>query len=319
MAAMSAEQKESTIREAILDLVAYFAVFGLPVHQDRLISLLSVRASHLAILTIAQQMVDDGKLIHIEDAYGLANVHYADIEQMRMHCEYLLRKAHRVGKLVGLIPFVKAVCVMNSVAIGHANEDSDIDLLIVTTPGRIFIANSVLTKLFSLIRIIETSEHRASRFSLNMLLTTRGVVFEKDIMQENEPDLVYRMMTVVPVYGERRWYEVLRASSYLKAAVPNYLWPTGNRTIDRSGWKLFDRLDDRGYRTHLKRTSRQKKNLQPEAFIRVRPDIINLQADDATKAIAAQWRKLRGRVERSTSKRNHLRPSSAIRRSQEKS
>ncbi|MDQ5944006.1 MAG: hypothetical protein QG658_72 [Patescibacteria group bacterium] len=291
---MNAQDKEQTIREAILDMVAYFGIFGLPVTNERLVGLLSVKASHLAVQSIAQDMVRSGELVMVEDCYGLAGVEYRGIEMMAMRREALMRKAHRVGRIIGLLPFIKAVSVINSVAIGNVHEDSDIDLLIVTTPGRVFVAKGLLWKVFHWLRIIETEERKAGQFSLGMFLTTRGVMFERDIMQENEPDLVYRLMTVEPVYGARRWYEILRASPYMKAAVPNYIWPTGNRTIDRSGWKMFDRLDDRGYRIHLKHTSTQKKNLLPEAFVRVRPDIINLHALDQTRDIAQRWRKLRG-------------------------
>lgn len=291
---MNAQDKEQTIREAILDMVAYFGIFGLPVANERLVSLLSVKASHLAVQSIAQDMVQSGELIMVEDKYGLAGVEYRGLELMAMRREELMAKARRVGRIIGLLPFIKSVCVINSVAIGNVHEDSDIDLLIITTPGRVFVAKGLLWKVFHWLRIIETEEHKAGQFSLGMFLTTRGVVFERDIMHQNEPDLVYRLMTVEPVYGARRWYEVLRASPYMKAAVPNYIWPTGNRTIDRSGWKLLDRLDDRGYRIHLKHTSQQKKNLQPEAFVRVRPDIINLHALDRTREIAERWHKLRG-------------------------
>lgn len=291
---MNADLKEATIREAILDVVAYFAVFKVPVSNERLISLIPVRANHLAIQAVAHDLVAEGELQMAGDGYGLSSVSYGGIEAMRMRQDLLMSKARRVGRLVGVLPFVKAVCVVNSVAIGNVRDDSGIDLVIMTTPGRIFVTKGLLWKLFTWLRLIETRDEKAGKYSLRLFMTTRGVMFEKDIMYENVPDLVFRLMTITPVYGAQRWYEILRASTYLKAAVPNYIWPTGNRTIDRSGWKWLDRLDDRGYRIHLKHTSRQQKHLKPEAFVRVRPDIINLHAVDRTREIAEQWHKLRG-------------------------
>ncbi len=294
MDSMNADLKEATIREGILDLVAYFAVFRVPVSNERLISLLSVKANHLAIQSVAQDLVVSGDLQMVGDEYGLSGVQYGGVAAMKLRQELLMRKARRVGRLMGALPFVKAVCVVNSVAIGNVHDDSGIDLVVMTTPGRIFVAKGLLWKIFTWLRLIETSREKAGKYSLRLFVTTRGVVFEKDIMYENVPDLVFRLMTTTPVYGAQRWYEILRASPYLKAALPNYIWPTGNRTIDRSGWKWLDRLDDRGYRIHLKHTSRQEKHLKPEAFVRVRPDIINLHAVDQTRAIAEQWHKLRG-------------------------
>lgn len=291
---MNADLKEATIREAILDLVAYFAIFRVPVSNERLVGLLPVKANHLAIQSVAQDLVDNGDLRMVGEEYGLGAVHYGGVEAMKQRQELLMRKARRVGRLMGVLPFVKAVCIMNSVAIGNVHDDSGVDLVVVTTPGRIFVAKGLFWKLFTWLRLIETPDEKPGTYSLRLFVTTRGVVFEKDIMHENVPDLVFRLMTTAPVYGAQRWYEILRANPYLKAALPNYIWPTGNRTIDRSGWKWLDRLDDRGYRIHLKHTSRQEKHLKPEAFVRVRPDIINLHAVDQSRAIAEQWHKLRG-------------------------
>jgi predicted nucleotidyltransferase len=150
--------------------------------------------------------------------------------------------------VIGKLPFVKAVCVVNSVAIGNVHEDSDIDLLIVTTPGRVFVAKGFLWKALKILKLLETEDKKAGQFSLGMVLTTRGVIFERDIMRENIPHLIYWLMTAVPVYGQRRWQEVLQASPYVRQHAPNYLWPKGGRSIDRAGTKWLDSLDDRGYK-----------------------------------------------------------------------
>lgn len=291
---MNAQDKEKSIREAILDMVAYFAVFGLPVSEDRLNALLAVKASHLAVLAITRDMVANGELIKIEDYYGLADVRYVNLQKKQTQRDYLLARAGKLAGVIGKLPFVKAVCVVNSVAIGNVHEDSDIDLLIVTTPGRVFVAKGFLWKTLKILKLLETEDKKAGQFSLGMVLTTRGVIFERDIMRENNPHLIYWLMTAVPVYGQRRWQEVLQASLYVRQHAPNYLWPKGGRSIDRAGTKWLDSLDDRGYRIHLRHTSRQEKNLRDEAFVRVRPDIINLHAVDRSRAIAEAWQKQRG-------------------------
>lgn len=291
---MNAQDKEQTIREAILDMVAYFAVFGLPVSTDRLNALLCVKASHLAVQAMTREMAEAGDLARVNDDFGLPGVRYADLHKTQAHREYLIRRARKLARVLAKLPFIKAVCVVNSVAIGNVHEDSDIDLLIVTTPGRVFVAKGLLWKTLGWAKLLETEEKKAGQFSLGMFLTTRGVMFERDIMHENDPHLIYWLMTAVPVYGERRWYEILQASPYVRLHAPNYLWPKGGRTIDRAGMKWMDSLDDRGYKIHLRHTSKQVKNLQPEAFVRVRPDIINLHALDESGAIAEAWQKLRG-------------------------
>ncbi len=295
---MNADTKQAEVRTALLDVLAYFAIFDLLVSLERLNNLLRVRASHLAVQAGLRELIAERVVMRIGDEYGLAGRRYQRVEWRRAHRDVLLARARRLGQLVGWLPFVKSVLVVNSVAIGHVHEDSDIDLLIVTTPGRIFVTKGLLWQVLRLTRQLETVERKAGRFSLGLFLTVRGVPFERDIMKRNEPDLVNRLMTAVPVYGARRWYEMLQASPFIKQRVPNYIWPRGGRTIDRSGWRRLDALDDRGYRTHLKHTSQQPHNQTAAAFVRIRPDIINLHAQDKTTWIGEQYDKIREGVDK---------------------
>ncbi len=289
---MNTETKQTDVRASVLDIITYFAVFGLPVSLERLNALLGVKASHLAVIAAVRELMNDKIIRRIGDDYGLKRRQYKNLAEQSSHRAHLLEKAKRIARWIGLLPFVKSIVVINSVAIGNVHKDSDIDLLIVTTPGRIFVAKGFIWQIMKLFRILETEEKKAGQFSLGMWLTTRGILFERDIMKVNTPHLKYLLLTAVPVYGERRWYEVLQSSLYIRSLVPNRLWPRGGPTIDRSGWRFLDDIDDRGYRIHLKHTSQQPKNQAPEAFVRIRPDIINLHALDKSEEIARKWEKL---------------------------
>lgn len=194
---------------------------------------------------------------------------------------------------MGLLPFVKSVVVVNSTAYGNVHNESDIDLFLITSPNRIFLTKGILMYALKLLRQLEDQYVSAGRFSLGMFLTTKGVKMEKDMMKTNEPDLVYRMITGIPVYGSSTWYGLLKKDIYLSSRLPNYIWPKHDPRIYGLGWSWLDSLDDIGYKRHLKHTSSQAKSHHPEAFIRVRPDIINLHHKDATTGIAEKWLKIR--------------------------
>lgn len=292
---MQVDLKEAAIREAILDMVAYFAVFHMSVTEERLVNLLSVRTSHLAVRASIRQLMTEKRLKKLEDgSYAWPGRRYDNLKAKSLKRAQLLKKARSYGRWMGHLSFIKAVVVVNSVAVGNVTPESDIDLLVVTTPGRVFVAKGILWRALKILGQLETAEVSAGQFSLGMFLTTRGVKVERDLMKVNDPHLVYWLMTGEPVYGARRWYELLQGSSYIRDRMPNYIWPKGGASIDRAGWGWLDSWDNRGYRIHLKHTSQQKKNLLPAAFVRIRPDIINLHALDKSANIAEQWQKIRG-------------------------
>ena len=293
MSIHKAELKERSVREAILNLLAYFAVWNLRLDFDTLYSYLQVRSGQLMVKKQLESLIRQGKVKLVGDGYGLAKHKYPAQDKMATNQIRLMKKAKKWGRAIGTIPFIKAVVVINSTAYGNVHKESDIDLFIITTPNRIFLAKGMLMYLLKIMRQLEDQYNSAGRFSLGMFLTTKGAKMEKDMMKVNEPDLVYRMITGIPVYGSGVWYEILKNDPYLSSRLPNYVWPKINNRIYASGITLLDKLDAIGYKRHLKHTASQAKSHHPDAFIRVRPDIINLHHKGTSAQIDEKWLKIR--------------------------
>jgi len=229
----------------------------------------------------------------IDNLFGLKGYKYTSQKIPRARRAALIKKAQRWSLLMRLIPAVKSIVVINSVAYGNVHKDSDIDLFIVTSPNRIFLTKGFLMYFLKLIKQLEDQQVSAGRFSLGMFVTTKGVKLEKDMMKVNNPDLAPRMITGIPVYGADTWYGILKNDPYMQAQLPNYIWPKTSIRIYGSGIKLLDKLDDIGYRRHLSHTASQPKTHHPDAFIRVRPDIINLHHKGTSAQIAEKWQTIR--------------------------
>jgi len=288
-----AAQKERAVREAILNLLSYYAIWKVPIEFDRLYDGLQIRAGQLMVRKQLDTLIRQKKVRLIDGRYGLAKQSYSSQRKLQPHHTKLIRKARRWGRAIGALPFVKAVVVVNSVAIGNIHQDSDIDLFIITSPNRIFITKGFLMYTLKLLRQLEDQYTSAGRFSLGMFLTTKGAKMERDMMKVNEPHLVNWLITAVPVYGAPLWYDVLRSSDYLSSRLPNYSWPKAPNRIYGLGWSWIDKLDEIGYKRHLKHTASQAKSHHPDAFIRVRPDIINLHHKGTSAQIAEKWLKIR--------------------------
>lgn len=278
---------------SVLDLLAYFAVFHLPLAEVEINQLLPIKTSHLAVRDVIKDLIKKEKIRIIGDHLGLKGIKYPNRDKQLKRQAKLLAKAKRWSYLFRLLPYVKSVVVVNSVSFGNIHETSDIDLLVVTKPNRAYIAKGTLMYGLRLFGQLETATKSAGKFSLGMFLTTAGVNSQKDIMKQNNPHLLYWLAMAKPVYGASIWYGLLKKDKYTFESLPSYVWPSTDIHVYANGLYLFDRLDDRGYRVHLKHTSRQPKAHTNQAFIRVRPDIINLHALDKSDEIAAKYRQIR--------------------------
>jgi len=293
MSIARAQLKEKEVSRSIIDLLAYFAVMNIRIDFDTLYSYLPIRTGHLVVKKQLRSLIRQGKVQCIDNLFGLKGYKYTSQKIPRARRAALIKKAQRWSLLMRLLPAVKSIVVINSVAYGNVHKDSDIDLFIVTSPNRIFLTKGLLMYFLKLIKQLEDQQVSAGRFSLGMFITTKGVKLEKDMMKVNNPDLAPRMITGIPVYGADTWYGILKNDPYLQAQLPNYIWPKTSIRIHGSGIKLLDRLDDIGYRRHLSHTASQPKTHHPDAFIRVRPDIINLHHKGTSAQIAEKWQTIR--------------------------
>lgn len=293
MSIAQAQLKEKQVSESILDLLAYFAVMNIRLDFDMLYSYLSIKTGHLVVKKQLRSLMRQGKVQCIDNLFGLKGYKYTSQKIPRAHRAILLKKARHWSRLIRLVPAVKSIVVINSVAYGNVHSGSDIDLFIVTSPNRIFLTKGFLMYFLKLIKQLEDQQVSAGRFSLGMFVTTKGVKLEKDMMKVNNPALAPQMITGIPVYGADIWYGILKNDPYLQAHLPNYIWPKTSIRIHGSGIKLLDKLDDIGYRRHLSHTASQPKTHHPDAFIRVRPDIINLHHKGTSAQIAERWLSIR--------------------------
>jgi hypothetical protein len=287
------ERTERRVEKAILQLAAYYAVFGMPLSEAEANSYLGIKTGHLAIREALRQLCDDGKLELDDDGfYRLSGQTYHHRELTNRRQAALLARARRWGKFFALLPFVKCVVVVNSSGIGNVRADSDIDLLIVTKPNRIYITKGILMYGLKLLGQLENSKNKAGRFSLGMFLTTAGLNWQRDVMAVNDPHLAYWLMLAKPVYGANIWFELLKSSPYVAETFPNYVWPKSNIRVYSGGLSYLDKLDNKGYRQHLKHTAGQPKMHTKEAFVRVRPDVLNLHALDQSSKIARRFKRI---------------------------
>lgn len=78
------------------------------------------------------------------------NILHKNKAASKSYSAILLNKAHLYSKYWSYLPFVKEVYVCNSVAIGNANNNSDIDLLIISQKNSMFLARLVWMLFFYL-------------------------------------------------------------------------------------------------------------------------------------------------------------------------
>lgn len=109
-------------------------------------------------------------------------------------------RARRVARLVACLPFVRGIAVCNSLGFQMVHEDSDIDLFIIASPGRVWSARWWVTGVLALLRMRPGEAQRdpvcVSFFVDEHIEDVSNLMIERDVY------FYYWLRALMPVYGD---------------------------------------------------------------------------------------------------------------------
>lgn len=137
--------------------------------------------------------------------------------------EQKMKIARRGIKKLAKVPFVRAVFVCNTVAMGFADEDSDIDVFIIVKKGRIWLARFLATLALSLFGLRRTKTKIKNRICLSFYLSDDSLNLEK-IAVKDDIYLIYWIDNLIPVYDPHNLHQsILQANRWVRKYLPNGL------------------------------------------------------------------------------------------------
>lgn len=213
----------------------------------------------------------------------------------------LWKKTRRHAFWWQMIPFVKCVCVCNSLAMGTARGESDIDLFIITKKDRMFLARA----LFSFwMHITGTRRHGnkiKKRFCLSFWISEDGMDMSK-IAFKDDIYLHYWLATLKPVYGKETYNTFMnvnkafldrfknRKKSYRKALMRDVPTCTNWRTLWENIFettKLAPWLEGICRNHQLKRARKRYEKLGKPFGIVITDTMLKFHDNDIRKDISS--------------------------------
>lgn len=149
--------KSLSLNHAILSTISFFDALSYPLTVPEIEESMLFFPDSVRTMTIINELNSLCFQGHIESSYGMYVLKgRADIIEERLAkyapCEEKYRIARRVSRILAHIPFVRMICVVNSLAISNAQEDSDIDFFIVVKKNHIWFTRFFVVALLDMIR-----------------------------------------------------------------------------------------------------------------------------------------------------------------------
>ncbi len=204
----------SDIKKNILATLAYFDVFNYPLTQSEVFLFLGSRYDH-ATFYDALKSLSAGRFIYqFGDFFTLKND--AGLAERRTKgnrkAAELIKVAEGVGRLLVRFPYVRGIGISGSLSKNFADEQSDIDLFVITAANRLWIARTLM-HLFKKLTFLVNKQHL---FCMNYFIDEQGLeIIEKNIYTATE------IATLIPLEGDTVFEQFFLANAWNRVYLPN--------------------------------------------------------------------------------------------------
>jgi len=138
-------------------------------------------------------------------------------------------RAVRYAKVVASLPSVRLVALTGSLAVGAADEEADVDLLVITDDGRLWLSRALT------IGVVRLAAARDLKLCPNYFVTDSGVE-----LAERDRFTAHELAQLVPICGPAAYRDLLERNAWYREFLPNHPGYTGS--IEEPGPQLVRRL-----------------------------------------------------------------------------
>lgn len=203
-------QSLTALGRAVLESVAYSDVFDFPVTVAEVHRSLPIAAS---VAEVEAKLASLPEIARIGQHHVLAGSEALIATRARraQASRRLMRQAQAYGGVIARLPFVRMVAVTGSLAVDNAEDGDDIDYLIVTAPGRVWLARALT------IAVVRVAALRKLTLCPNYVLSESALALpERDAYTARE------LLQMRPLAGHDVYSRMLAANAWYHELLPNW-------------------------------------------------------------------------------------------------
>jgi hypothetical protein len=207
------DASRAVLERAIVQAVAYADVFDYPLTADEIHRYLigvqanrgTIRATLRSSPLLANSLSRVGKLFTLSGREATVETRKARATRAAGYW----RRAVRYGQLIGNVPFVRMVAVTGALAMDNMADD-DIDFLIVTEPGRLWLCRALV------VGLVKAAALRKIELCPNYFLSDNALVLpERNLFTAHE------VVQMVPLSGSATYQRLRDLNRWTFAYLPN--------------------------------------------------------------------------------------------------
>jgi hypothetical protein len=204
----------SVIKENILETLAYFDLFDYPLSRAEIYLFLKNKYDFDVFEGALRTLLEGGIIHQFDKFYTLKNDQYLVVRRNEgnQKAAELIKIAGKVGNLLIRFPYVRGIAVSGSLSKNFADDNSDIDLFIITAKNKLWIARTIM-HCFKKLTFLVNKEHL---FCMNYYIDEQQLeITEKNIYTAIE------IATLIPLQGDMVFDSFFAANAWTRNYLPN--------------------------------------------------------------------------------------------------
>lgn len=198
-----------------MEALLYFDIFSYPLTADEVFRFsrypdvrLEDVAEKLALLRESGHVFQCGAFFQLIDDPSRASLR----QEYNRRADQFLPVAARMARLIGHFPWIRGVFVSGSLSKHCMRPDSDIDFFLITEPGRLWLARTLLA-IFKKVFLFNSHKY----FCINYFIDTEHLeIADKNLFAAAETT------TLLPMYGSE-WYAAFsRSNAWAYSFFPHF-------------------------------------------------------------------------------------------------
>jgi len=204
----------SEIKENILATLAYFDLFNYPLTSAEIYLFLKNRYDQNEYEDTVKCLVGSRSVFQFDRFYSLKNdaTLIARRRAGNKKASELIKIAGKVSDMLIKFPYVRGIAISGSLSKNFADENSDIDLFIITAPNRLWIARTLMHAFKKLTYLVNKQDY----FCMNYYIDEQQLeIVEKTIYTAIE------VVTLIPLQGDIQFERFYSANAWTRDYLPN--------------------------------------------------------------------------------------------------
>jgi hypothetical protein len=236
-----------SLKTAVIKTLAYFDVFDYaPTLLDIDRWLLKTEVPHT--LNDIKTILDaDARVQNVEGFYVLSG--RGQLAQLRKHkytwTDEKWKRTQRYIRLLACMPYVESICLVNSMGWENARAASDIDVLIVATPGHIWSARFWTTALMKILRQRPHEQSQDRAVCLSLYVAADQLNLQPYRLGNDDIHYTVWVNQCYPVFDSGRYTQYTQENRWVDATFSHLRWSQGSErraiTLTRTQ-KILKRL-----------------------------------------------------------------------------